>query len=456
MRVRVACVYFPTPRDLTSFSEACLRFTPEIAVRPERAVFLEIGKCRSLYSEESFRKRMQVMLGRYGDSYLRDARVGIADDATRALVCARYAVEPGAEGALDFAALPFESFHDFADPFGLTNEKNRKPLAAMIRSLGLLGLGSVADFLRVPAAELASRFGAISLHVRSQIENSRGATWPQWAPREVIEETLELAHDDYCTSLEPLLFQTKGALDRVYARLQGRGLRCAGLGLELFLERHSAVRRPVRTFDFEFMMPQGSTRGTLPILQERLDREFAGTPLESAVLRLRLVVRETTPGYQRQQHLFDRRDDLDEAYHSIMAHLAESVGPGQVFRAVVREARLPEKSWKKREREDELHADVETQVAVRPSRLLARPRKIEVTREKIFLKVAGRGRAAAGFKSYTIRSWSKVERISADWLESPVFQAVARNYYQVEIAEGPPLWIYEDEKHEFYLHGWYE
>jgi hypothetical protein len=322
----------------------------------------------------------------------------------------------------------------------------------MIASLERLGLQTVREFLRIPASELPARFGPVSLLVRSQIERSADVVWPRWAPRETIEETVELAHDDYCNWLEPLLFQTKTALDRAYARLQGRGLRCARLHLELTLEKYSTVRRPVRTFDFDFMMPQGTTRGTLPIVQERLEREFARAPLESAVLRVRVVVEETTPGYQRQAHLFDRRDDIEEAYHSILAHLAESVGHARVFRAVVQEQRLPEKSWKKREHDGELHAAVETLLATRPTRLLTQPKKIEVTHEKIFMKTARPG----GLKTYTIQSWSKVERITADWLESPVFQAVARNYYQVAIAEGPALWIYEDEKHDYYLHGWYE
>lgn len=453
-----------------------MRFTPEITLRPGEAVFLEIGKCRSLYSEETFLKRMRVMLARYGDVYARDARVAIEDDATRALVQAKYGATVrnsisgstansaggifSATGApsfdsLDLSALPFSSFYEFADPFLLApTDKDRKPIETMIHSLKLLGLRSVSDFMRIPQAELAARFGAIALHIRSQIENSRDLTWPRWTPQEIIEETIELAHDDYCNWLEPLLFFTKHAIDRLYSRLQGRGLRCARLQVELKIEKYSTVRRPIRTFDFDFMMPQGTTRGTMPILQERFEREFATDPLEAAVLRVRTIVRETTPGYRRQQHLFDHHDDIAEAYHSIVSHLAESLGQTRVFRAVVQESRFPEKSWKKRQNEKETHADVATVLTARPSRLLAKPRKIEVTKENIFL-LPVKGARGAG-KVYTITSWSRVERISADWLESPEFKSLTRNYYQVAIAEGPPLWIYEDESREFYLQGWYE
>ncbi len=442
MKVRVACIVFKTPRDLSAFAEACLRFTPEITIRPEQAVFLEIGKSKSLYSETTFLMRIQVLLRRFGKEWVQDARVAIENDAVSALISARYEVSNPMEA---LASLDLTSLHDFADPF-LLSLKNRPELDKMIKTLRQLSLHQVDQFLKIPASELPSRFGPWSLYVRSQVEHRLDLAWPKWSPREVIEETLELAHDDYCHWLEPLLFHCKTVLDRLYSRLRGRALRCARLRIELKLESYSTVREPLRAFDFDFMMPQGSTRRTLPILHERLERELASKPLESAVRSLRIEMKETTPGYQRQQHLFHKRDEIEEAYASIAAQLSESVGKAHVFRAVIREERFPEKSWKKREHDKEAHADVTRVLAKRPSRLLSTPQAITVDREKIQFKK----------KTYTIESWSCVESLSGEWLESPNFQAQFRKYYEVGIREGPPLWIFEDEHRQYFLHGWFE
>jgi hypothetical protein len=175
-------------------------------------------------------------------------------------------------------------------------------------------------------------------------------------------------------------------------------------------------------------------------------------------VQIEIQVLETTPGEIRSAALFTDpkarpgRPDLGEAYPAIVSHLAETLGSERVFQAALMEERFPEKSWKrsrphfKNGLSSGLAAALTPPVPNRPTRLLRQPKKIEVTREKIFLPK----------KSYTILDWSQVERLSGHWLDHPEFKAEERNYYQVRIAEGPVLWVFEDPLHQFFLHGWFE
>ena len=87
-------------------AEFFLRFSPQICVRNDRAIFVEIGKCSALYSEKSFLARAQILLRKNGYT----ARIGIGQNVTDSLTLVKYQVE-----SVD--QLPLCSLIEFADPF---------------------------------------------------------------------------------------------------------------------------------------------------------------------------------------------------------------------------------------------------------------------------------------------------------------------------------------------------
>src|SRR5688572_28963345 len=107
---RILCVLLQGV-DLDSavrrFAEACFRFTPQIAIREGEAVFLEIGKCLSLFSEEGLAARVQVLAKRFGMS----VSIGFAGSPGEALALARF---PEAQEA---HRLPLEAMQDCLSPF---------------------------------------------------------------------------------------------------------------------------------------------------------------------------------------------------------------------------------------------------------------------------------------------------------------------------------------------------
>ncbi|MBC7396768.1 MAG: hypothetical protein H7333_04925 [Bdellovibrionales bacterium] len=428
--MRVACVYFETETNLQAFAEVCLRFSPQICLRRESALFIEIGKCRTLYREDTFLLRMKVLLKKFEIK----ARVAIEDNVVLSLLSAIYETT-------DYTRLPLSSLHYFSDPFAFS-ENDQKLILKMVESFRRLGIKTIADFLSIPAHELPSRFGALGTLCRERVLDSSHLTWPAWTPSETIEESLELSYDDYCATIEPLVFKSKNILDRLFARLKGRGLRLSRIRVEVKLENVSFVKDRIRAWDFDFMLPQGSSLSILPILRERWDRDLSRNPLQTNAVGIRFEVRETAYGYEMQKSLFHNREESFEALNGVMAHLSEILGKTKVFHAVLKEERLPELSWKKRECEKEVHADIVDKIPGRPLKVCPTPLKLQVTKDRIFLKK----------KSYTVTAWSEVERISNHWLDGEI----SRNYYKVSIVEGPALWVFKDAADDYFLHGWFE
>jgi hypothetical protein len=426
--MRVACIDFGSSVNINPFAEACVRFSPQICLRSDEAVFIEIGKCKTLYREETFLMRVHILLKRFDLT----AKVSIADNIVLALVQTRL-------GTNDLERLPLSALVYFSDPF-LFSENDRKLIDKMVESFRRLGVKTLGDFTSIAASELPSRFGALGILCRQRLNDSSHIAWPAWSPPEQMEEFLHLAYDDHCGSIEPLLFKSKVILDRLFARLRGRGLRLSRVKIELKLENVSFMKKQTREFDFDFMMPQGSTMSILPIIRERFDREFSKNPLETLVMGMKFLVSETSIGYEMQSNLFHNREQSSEAVNAVMAHISELLGKGKVFHPVLVEERLPEVSWKKRDHDKEQSADLSI-LPLRPITVCPKPIKVQVTREMIHMKK----------KSFKIITWSEVERISDHWLDGEI----ERNYYRVTIENGPDLWIFKTKADEHYLHGWY-
>ena len=109
--MRVACLWFQKTSlsiPIARVAEHCLRFSPQICVRAEEAVFIEIGKCRKLFSEPGFLMRAQVVLRRLS----LNASIAIGSDIAEALVLAKY-------GVSKMDLLPLEALLDLADPFAV-------------------------------------------------------------------------------------------------------------------------------------------------------------------------------------------------------------------------------------------------------------------------------------------------------------------------------------------------
>ena len=278
--------------------------------------------------------------------------------------------------------------------------------------------------------------------IRARILGEMDAGWPLWVPEERVAERIELYESEHCQTLEPLLFYLKPVLDRAFSRLWGRGLRASCIRLRLKLERHSAVKEPVREWRMDFILPQTTARGTLPIVRERLERDLQRKPLESSVIAVDLEILQSTRDYQGQRHFFHQREDIEEAFNSAIAQLAESLGKNKVFRAKLHEEAVAERSWSRCFEDQKVLPDLEGYIPLRPTKLLKRPLRVHLMDEMLFIKS----------RPYRILSRSAVEEIATHWEDQEIVRS-----YRTFVLDGKrsPVWVFKCPKDDYWLHGYF-
>ncbi len=446
--MRVACLALKNSafslRQASDLAELCFKLSPQICLRKNEAVFVEIGKCRRLYSEDGFKARAQVLLRRLQQT----AEITFADSIAEAWVLAKYKT-------LQPQFLPLVALIDFSDPFD-QDFVLQKYIHKMISALTALGIKTITQFKQIPAAEISSRFGAAGLLCRQRLQPEMNIPWPFWKPEEIISEKVEFPYFEFYGELEPILFELKKQLDHIFQRLWARDLKAQRLQVKIFCEKGSQNPTPVRTYDFDFLYPQSVTKGALNIIKERLVRDFEKNRIRSPIEALETTVTGAVLGTSAQKNLLHNHDEVAEQRGSLLGQLAEIHGSENIFHAVLTEDRRPEKSWTKeitgrpREKKNNTLSDqtFKTPYPIRPHYLLKVPEKIEVTAGYIHLRK----------KRYLILSWSEtVERLTGGWLDNPtnLKSSFDRNYYQAQV-EGPiGLFIFQTPDQKFYLHGYF-
>jgi len=422
--MRVTCVFLLQEGDLTGLAEACCRFSPQLAVG-DRALFMEIGACRRLYSEESLHQRLQVVLRRFEMS----ARIACADDVPTSLALAMY-------NQTSKDQLPIEAIQCYSTPFNIRSDT----LAKAVQVFRKLGVVSIADFVKLRTKGLVRRFGKEGLLVRHYLEGAAQLPWPRFVPPEHLVEGVDLQEGAVAMDLEQMIFYLKAVVDRALLRVRGQGRLISGLALRIEQERHKQVGEPMRIWNIDLAFPQGSALATLSILRERLDRDLQRFPLESAVQRIEVEVTRSVQGRSRQHDLFTNKEKELESFQSVVSRLTEKLGFHKAFLAAPHESHLPERCWRK------------TLGEVGEFKVLAPPRPLRVLRQPQVVRridnflVCGRRR----WKVAAIRG---PERLSGDWW----FGDRERDYYRIEAETGEELWVFTFAgSDEHYLHGLFD
>jgi len=423
--------------------------SPQISVRKNRAVFIEIGKCANLYSELEFIKDVTTKLKALGHM----ASIAIGDTIFTALLKARF-------NNPDVDSIPLGGLMDVADPFDkdIILQKYTQKMILAFQDLGVLTLG---QFKKLPAAELSSRFGAVGVLCRGRLQNDSQIAWPYWKPTEDIIERTDFSNINQNWNLEPILFELKRHLDVVFQKLVTRGDQLQKLSFKIITEKNSFNHNPVREFEFDFLHPQASAKGALNIIKQRLERELQSHPIQNSVEALETAVLGTTLGTQRQKNLLHSHEETQEQLNSLINELQETQGRESIFNAHLTEDRRPEKSWTPAiptQTRPPAQTPVQKKIAILPNEIAARvperplylikPVPIEVSADSV--KVDGR--------SYKISKWNEYnERISGGWSDKAMHLqqcSYDRDYYQLEVEDGTQFTIFETPERKFYLQGY--
>lgn len=435
--MKVACIYFEKNQDIQSLAEIFYRATPQIMLREEKALLLDISGCTALYSEAKFIKRVLATLQRL---HLK-ATVTIGGNVSEAMSLAHFKVTQKDD-------LPIDALKFYVDPLGKDPELLNK-MGPTILLLKKLGLEKLRDFTQLPARDINSRFGALGLVAYLKVNNQYDTPWLAFKPREQIEDRFEFDPEHPVQNLEPIYFRLNAMLDRLNLRLRGQGKRLKQFDLVLKQEHTMNPNDLYYKIPILLQLPYVSQKVIFQITKERLEAEILRQPLKARVIEFAVKVTETIPYFMNQKNLFDqKKEESEESLFQLVSRIATRLGKNQVFYAQVRESFIPEKSWKKHteykaeQTEHKSHAEENgspaTVIPERPFRLFSQPLEVEYSHNHLLVD----------HHKEEIQDISHSEVIFSDWWENPL----ERIYYRLTTKSGRKLWLFKSAKGHF-LHG---
>ncbi|MGE0614032.1 MAG: hypothetical protein AB7P04_00190 [Bacteriovoracia bacterium] len=473
---RIACLVLrgqsasTTASSIDSVAQACGRFSPQVAVSPYGAIFLEISRCSTLYTEASLQARLLATARRFGYR----GSVSFHSSVALAWLTAR-------AKSTQLVRIPIDYLVEMTSPLELQLDQ-KKEARGIITKMKMLGIADLGGFLRLPERSLSSRFGELALRMRQLLSVAEGNPsaqpvdhpWIGYTPPPVFAEEMDLSDilegngvggDAY--SLEPMLFLLKTLTDRLGARLRTSALRMARVEVRLELAKWGRRASQKRQWDLPFSIPQGSAAGVIPILRDLLGADLQRNPLAAPVQKVGIWVTQTAPGMGAQRDFFNARERVAEDQAALLERLmhdiareavqdaspadarkASPVGatraepsPERVFIASTIESYRPEAAWRRLKPTADSEGGGGTGALANPPppaplrRRFGRPSRL--LREPIPVKRIGNR-----IGDWEIQSIQGPERLNGEWWNPK--HAFDRDYFQVLTTTGEKLWLYAD------------
>jgi protein ImuB len=416
---------------LKQAGEWCIRYSPLISVDLPQGLILDISGCAHLWGGE--RAYLKEIVNRIRSKGY-DVRGAMADTVGTAWAVARFGrikpiIEPGDQAnallSLPPAALRLEPF--------------------ILERLQKLGFYTIKSFINLKRSALRRRFGDNFLLRLDQALGNEGEPLQVLHPAEPYNERLPC--------LEPVRTATaielgiKTLLGNLCKRLQaeGKGLRTAVLKCYRLdgkiVDATIGTNRASHNINHLFKLFELK----IPLIEPDLGIELF--TLEAP------KVEEVSPD---QEILWSPEGCglADTSLAELLDRLANKVGAGNIRRYLPQERYWPEQSIKKAGSLAERATTTWRTGRPRPSLLLPRPEKIEVTAllpdnpPMLFIYKGER---------HTIKKADDAERIEREWW---LDAGPHRDYYVVEDQEGRRYWLfrsghYSDEGSQWYIHGFF-
>lgn len=423
--------------DLEGIAESLLRFTPDIALRTAepRAIFLEVSRCLSLYSERSLELRIQSLLREWKftpEQY----RLAQASSLPRAWLSARQGIH-----SEKIESTPVSMIGELLDPLGDYPEQRGK-VRAMAETLFILGIRRIGNLKKLPPDSAASRFGELFSRLLKNLSESDSFPWERFRGSERFLERIDLDSAEPIWELEPVLFHAKNLLDRVLKRAFGRGKALVEVELRLECERRRSTLEAFSKVRLRFTFPQCSSITILRSLRERLAHEFSRRELDAPILALEFEALELAPRESLQENFMDREEAREEAaaqgFRDLVSELSTKLSTEkEIYQAELAPVWRPERSWKKVLKDPSRLQGSSLPVPNRPLKILNPPESLRRLGRYLFWNSA----------RYTILEFSQIERLSGEWWEED--GGFTRTYYRVQVeeegGEARSFWIFREQ-----------
>ena len=327
------------------------------------------------------------------------------------------------------------------DPEQERERSNRTPLVELglrgdlCESLTALGVETLGDFLRLPSGELHSRFGADASALHDRFNDELQLPIQPHGFDEPSRISFQVDPPDQ--DQNRLLFAIKGALHSLLHRVRARGDAIQSLELSLHLE-HAPLHR-------ERIEPASATLDLMLII-ELIRLRLGETELRAPVEEVELLA-NTTRAHPNQVALpgHQPRRDMNAAQRAL-ARIRAAYGEESVTRASLREAHLPEASfrWEPIQHARIGERDAPPPVSFMIRRVYARPKPLPP-------RLAKEPEAGPSLtKDHAIEHMYGPYRVSGGWWK----RLVERDYYYAQTDHGDLLWVFYDRpRKRWFLHG---
>jgi protein ImuB len=422
----------------------CERYTPMAAADQPDGLWLDIAGCIAVFdTEAALVQDLASRLERHGIA----CRMAIAGSAGAAWALAHaggkaWSILPPGQEQAALADLPVSSL---------------RLDGGTVTGLHRLGLRTVHDLLRIPRAQITTRFGALPVLRLDQALGGmeEAIDWPRppiaWHERLAFVEPIGTPED------------LARALSQLAERLCGR-LAEQSKGGQRFVTRFFRVDEDVPQIAVTTALPVRDAAYLTKLLREKLDTVDPGFGIEVIALEAEIVAPLQAP----QAQLTDLATaDITDRLAGVVDTLTNRLGSDRVSRVAPHASHVPERAVRRVPplpvRQPSWTADP---AAPRPIRLLRRPEEIEVIApvpDDPPIRFRWRG------VSHRVRGAAGPERIAAEWWRgggSDKRQAdkrpetdLIRDYYRVEDSDGARFWIFRaglhanDRMPRWYLHG---
>jgi len=418
---------------LRSLALWALRVSPEVGLDPPAGLLIDVGGTGRLYgSEARVARSVCRAVARFGIA----ARGAVASTVGCARALSHHGPDPlavvppgGERGAL--AGLPVASL-------GID--------ARCAERLDAVGIGRIADLMRLSRAALPARFGPDLL---PRLDRALGEAWEWFDPvRPDPPVAAGIAFEGPTTDAESVSEAVRAAV----------GLLCARLA-----QRHRGAREVALTLARADAVPEGvSVRLSSPsrdpthlwnLLRPRVEGLNLGFGVDGVML---VAVRAAAlrDGQVHVAALGGDRDapDVARAVAETLDTLVNRLGPGRVLRAEGVASHLPERSVRLRSVLEDPPRGPAAAVTThaRPSVLLSPPEPAEAVAlvpEGPVLTLRWRGRA------WGVLTSRGPERIAPEWWREAEARA-EREYHALQLEDGSWVWACRELlRGRWFVHG---
>ena len=432
---------------LERIADACLRYTPLVALDGADGLMLDISGVAHLFDgEEGLVRDMEARLARQGLSL----STGVADTPRAAAALARYSAQriapPGLSGK------PFvRLFHDMpVAALGIASAT----AADMTRA----GLRRIGDLAMRPRSPISARFGSDAL---ARLDELCGLTRPSISPRIAPPDfSAERRFASPIAHLDAVMMTLQKLADDLVVLLerQMKGARA----VELTLYR---VDGDVRRIRVGAGRPLNEARAIARLFAEKIAGGSEGeidAGFGVDLMRLGCLVAEPLAPSQRE---WERAHEAERAANlaDLLDRLSARLGPSRVTRQSLVESHIPEQAAvATTATRGEARKPPQTpswpepgEAPSRPLRLFERPEPIETLAE---VPDGPPLRFRWRRVMHDVAAIEGPERIAAPWWRRP--DAPTRDYFRAEDGKGRRYWLYreglygaESARPKWFLHG---